>query len=182
MNYVPANPGVTPQHIVPEWYFLPFYAILRGVPDKLGGVILMFGAIVMLALLPWLDTSKVRSACYRPLYRQFIWIFAAVVIGLGYLGAMPPEGGYVIAVAHPDGALLRPLPDRPADSRPGRENQAAAGFDRRFGPRQGGRQARRPGRARQPPRRPRAEARRMMTMSMLQASMSAFRCCRSLGP
>ena len=97
VNYVPANPGVTPQHIVPEWYFLPFYAILRGVPDKLGGVILMFGAIVMLALLPWLDTSKVRSANYRPLYRQFIFIFAAVVIGLGYLGAMPPEGGYVIA-------------------------------------------------------------------------------------
>ena len=97
VNYVPANPGVTPQHIVPEWYFLPFYAILRGVPDKLGGVILMFGAIVMLALLPWLDTSKVRSANYRPLYRQFIYIFAAVVIGLGYLGAMPPEGGYVIA-------------------------------------------------------------------------------------
>jgi ubiquinol-cytochrome c reductase cytochrome b/c1 subunit len=97
VNYVPANPGVTPQHIVPEWYFLPFYAILRGIPDKLGGVILMFGAIVMLALMPWLDTSKVRSAVYRPLFRQFTIIFALVVIGLGYLGAMPPEGGYVIA-------------------------------------------------------------------------------------
>ncbi|MDQ0473646.1 cytochrome b [Labrys wisconsinensis] len=97
VNYVPADPGVTPQHIVPEWYFLPFYAILRGIPDKLSGVLLMFGAIVMLALLPWLDTSKVRSANYRPLYRQFIWIFGAVVVGLGYLGSQPPEGGYVIA-------------------------------------------------------------------------------------
>jgi quinol-cytochrome oxidoreductase complex cytochrome b subunit len=97
VNYVPADPGVTPQHIVPEWYFLPFYAILRGIPDKLSGVVLMFGSIAMLALLPWLDTSKVRSANYRPLYRQFIWIFGAVVVGLGYLGSQPPEGGYVIA-------------------------------------------------------------------------------------
>jgi ubiquinol-cytochrome c reductase cytochrome b/c1 subunit len=96
-NYIEANPGVTPAHIVPEWYFLPFYAILRAVPDKLGGVLLMFGSIVMLALLPWLDTSKVRSATYRPLFRQFFWIFAAVCVGLGYLGAMPAEGGYVIA-------------------------------------------------------------------------------------
>jgi ubiquinol-cytochrome c reductase cytochrome b/c1 subunit len=96
-NYIQANPGVTPAHIVPEWYFLPFYAILRGIPDKLGGVLLMFGSIVMLALLPWLDTSKVRSATYRPLYKQFFWIFVAVCIGLGYLGSKPPEGGYVIA-------------------------------------------------------------------------------------
>jgi ubiquinol-cytochrome c reductase cytochrome b subunit len=96
-NYIDANPGVTPSHIVPEWYFLPYYAILRGVPDKLGGVILMFGSIAVLAFLPWLDTSKVRSAVYRPLYRQFMFIFGAVVIGLGYLGSQPPEGGYVIA-------------------------------------------------------------------------------------
>ena len=66
-NYIPANPGVTPAHIVPEWYFLPFYAILRAVPDKLGGVIAMFGALVVLIFLPWLDGSKVRSAAYRPL-------------------------------------------------------------------------------------------------------------------
>src|SRR5262249_8514940 len=96
-NYIPANPGVTPSHIVPEWYFLPFYAILRGVPNKLGGVSLMFGSILMLALLPWLDTSKVRSATYRPLFKQFFWIFVAVCVGLGYLGSQPPEGGYVIA-------------------------------------------------------------------------------------
>jgi ubiquinol-cytochrome c reductase cytochrome b subunit len=96
-NYVEANPLVTPAHIVPEWYFLPFYAILRSIPDKLGGVICMFGAIAVLFLVPWLDTSKVRSANFRPLYRQFFWIIAAVSVGLGYLGAMPPEGGYVIA-------------------------------------------------------------------------------------
>jgi ubiquinol-cytochrome c reductase cytochrome b/c1 subunit len=96
-NYIEANPGVTPAHIVPEWYFLPYYAILRGVPSKLGGVVLMFGSIAILAFLPWLDTSKVRSAVYRPLFKQFTIIFALVVIGLGYLGAMPAEGGYVIA-------------------------------------------------------------------------------------
>lgn len=96
-NYVPANPGVTPSHIVPEWYFLPFYAILRAIPDKLGGVLAMGGAIVILAFLPWLDTSKVRSANYRPVYRIFFWIFVAVCIVLGWLGAKPAEGGYVLA-------------------------------------------------------------------------------------
>jgi ubiquinol-cytochrome c reductase cytochrome b subunit len=96
-NYIPANPAVTPAHIVPEWYFLPFYAILRAVPDKLGGVVAMFGAIVVLALVPWLDTSRVRSANYRPLYRQFFWLFVAVCVLLGWLGAKPAEGGYVIA-------------------------------------------------------------------------------------
>jgi ubiquinol-cytochrome c reductase cytochrome b subunit len=82
---------------VPEWYFLPFYAILRAIPDKLGGVIAMFGAIVALALVPWLDTSRVRSANYRPLYRQFFWIFGIVCVLLGWLGSKPPEGGYVLA-------------------------------------------------------------------------------------
>ncbi len=96
-NYIEANPLVTPAHIVPEWYFLPFYAILRAIPSKLGGVIAMFGSIAVLAFLPWLDTSKVRSAVYRPLYKQLFWVFAAVAVGLGYLGAMPAEGGYVIA-------------------------------------------------------------------------------------
>ena len=96
-NYIEADPLVTPAHIVPEWYFLPFYAILRAVPDKLGGVILMFGSIAVLFILPWLDTSKVRSGTYRPLFKQFFWIFAIVCVGLGYLGAMPAEGRYVIA-------------------------------------------------------------------------------------
>ena len=96
-NYIMANPLQTPPHIVPEWYFLPFYAILRAIPSKLGGVIFMFGAIVMLVLLPWLDTSKVRSAVYRPVYKILFWVFIACVIGLGYLGSQPPEGGAVLA-------------------------------------------------------------------------------------
>ncbi len=96
-NYIKANPLVTPAHIVPEWYLLPFYAILRAVPSKLGGVLLMFGSIGVLFILPWLDTSKVRSGAYRPLFKQFFWIFVVVCLGLGYLGAQPAEGGYVIA-------------------------------------------------------------------------------------
>ncbi len=96
-NYIPADPGVTPAHIVPEWYYLPFYAILRSIPNKLLGVIALFGSIILLAFLPWLDTSKVRSAKYRPLFRQFFWIFVATCLVLGWLGAMPAEGGYVIA-------------------------------------------------------------------------------------
>ena len=95
-NYIPANPAVTPAHIVPEWYFLPFYAILRAVPDKLGGVLLMFGAIAVLVFLPWLDTSKVKSATYRPLFRQFFWVFAIVCVLLGWVGAKPAEGGYIL--------------------------------------------------------------------------------------
>jgi ubiquinol-cytochrome c reductase cytochrome b/c1 subunit len=96
-NYIPANPAVTPAHIVPEWYYLPFYAILRAIPDKLLGVCALIGSIAILAFLPWLDTSKVKSARYRPLYRQFFWLFVATCIGLGWLGAKPAEGLYVIA-------------------------------------------------------------------------------------
>ena len=95
-NYIPANPLVTPEHIVPEWYLLPFYAILRAIPSKLGGVIFMFASIFILILLPWLDSSKVRSAAFRPLYKKFYWVLVAMVILLGYLGAKPPEGIYVI--------------------------------------------------------------------------------------
>jgi ubiquinol-cytochrome c reductase cytochrome b/c1 subunit len=96
-NYIPANPAVTPAHIVPEWYYLPFYAILRAIPNKLLGVIALFASIGILVFLPWLDSSKVRSARFRPLFRQFFWIFVAVCLGLGYLGAKPAEGGYVVA-------------------------------------------------------------------------------------
>src|ERR1700721_20981 len=96
-NYIMANPGQTPTHIVPEWYYLPFYAILRAIPNKLAGVCALGGAIVVLAFLPWLDTSRVRSANYRPAYRQFLFIFFAAVLGLGYLGSQEPTGGYVIA-------------------------------------------------------------------------------------
>jgi len=95
-NYIEANPMVTPSHIVPEWYLLPFYAILRSVPDKLGGVVVMFAAVFILMLLPWLDTSKVRSAVFRPLYKVFFWILVIDVIVLGYIGANPPEGMYLI--------------------------------------------------------------------------------------
>src|SRR5262249_3548044 len=70
-NFIPANPQVTPTHIVPEWYYLPFYAILRAIPSKLGGVTMLVLSIAILAFAPWLDTSKVRSARYRPLYKQF---------------------------------------------------------------------------------------------------------------
>jgi len=96
-NYIRANPMVTPQHIVPEWYFLPFYAILRAIPNKLLGVAAMFSAIAVLFFLPWLDRSKVKSGSYRPLFRQFFWILVGVSIGLGWLGSKPPEGVYVIA-------------------------------------------------------------------------------------
>lgn len=94
-NYIPANPLVTPAHIVPEWYFLPFYAILRAIPSKLGGVIAMFSAIIVLVFIPWLDTSRVRSTKYRPIYKWFFVLFLISCLALGYLGAKPAEGSYV---------------------------------------------------------------------------------------
>ena len=113
-NYLPANPLATPPHIVPEWYFLPFYAILRAVPDnfiggwvtnwmgfvifdaKLAGVLAMFGSIAVLFLLPWLDRSPVRSSRFRPLFRQFFWLFVIDCVVLGWVGANPAEGYFVI--------------------------------------------------------------------------------------
>ncbi len=95
-NYIPANPLSTPPHIVPEWYFLPFYAILRSIPDKLLGVLAMFGSILVLFVLPWLDTSRVRSAKFRPTYRVFFWIFLIDCAVLGYIGSQPPEGWKLI--------------------------------------------------------------------------------------
>ncbi len=86
-NYIPANPLVTPAHIVPEWYLLPFYAILRAIPNKLVGVVCLFSAIAVLAFLPWLDTSPVKSGKYRPVFRVFFWVFVAVCLGLGWLGS-----------------------------------------------------------------------------------------------
>jgi ubiquinol-cytochrome c reductase cytochrome b subunit len=94
-NYIPADPLVTPAHIVPEWYFLPFYAILRAVPDKLGGVVLMFGSVLVLFALPWLDRSRVRSGKYRPIFKQFYWLLVLDCIILGYVGAMPAEGIWI---------------------------------------------------------------------------------------
>src|SRR6201996_6349585 len=86
-NYIQANPLVTPAHIVPEWYFLPFYAILRAIPNKLMGVAAMGASILILFALPWLDTSKVRSMRYRPTARTFFWIFVATCFVLGFCGA-----------------------------------------------------------------------------------------------
>jgi ubiquinol-cytochrome c reductase cytochrome b/c1 subunit len=96
-NSIVANPGVTPAHIVPEWYYLPFYAILRSIPNKLAGVIALFSAIIVLAFLPWLDSAKTRSTRYRPLAKQFFWLFVVVCLVLGWLGGKPPEGIYVVA-------------------------------------------------------------------------------------
>ena len=95
-NYIPANALVTPPHIVPEWYFLPFYAILRSVPDKLGGVLLMFGAVAVLFVLPWLDTHPVRSARFRPWFRLVFWVLLADCLVLGWIGAKPMEVPYIL--------------------------------------------------------------------------------------
>ena len=130
-NYVPANPAVTPAHIVPEWYFLPFYAILRAVPDKLGGVILMFGSVLILAFAPWLDTSRVRSANYRPIYRQFFWLFLAVCVVLGWLGAKAAGRRLRHRGADLHGLLFRPLPHRHAAGRAVRDAAFPAGLDPR---------------------------------------------------
>ena len=94
-NYIPANPLQTPPHIVPEWYFLPFYAILRAIPSKLFGVIGMLGAIAVLFIVPWIDTSRIRSTSYRPIYKWFFWLFVITCIALGYLGAQAPDGWYL---------------------------------------------------------------------------------------
>ncbi|WP_374764902.1 cytochrome b [Yunchengibacter salinarum] len=103
-NYIPADPLVTPGSIVPEWYFLPFYAILRSItfdisimgvtliPAKLLGVIAMFGAIIVLFFLPWLDTSKVRSGNYRPVFRVFFWVLVVDLVLLTVVGGKKPEG------------------------------------------------------------------------------------------
>ncbi|MER0239472.1 cytochrome b N-terminal domain-containing protein [Fulvimarina sp. MAC8] len=100
-NYIEANSLATPSHIVPEWYFLPFYAMLRAITfnigpidSKLGGVLVMFGSIIILFFLPWLDTSRVRSTAFRPVYKFFFWFFVADCIFLGWLGAKPAEGVY----------------------------------------------------------------------------------------
>ncbi len=102
-NYIAANPLSTPAHIVPEWYFWPFYAILRaftgnflGIDAKLWGVIAMFASIALLFFLPWLDRSPVRSATYRPLYRKFFWVLLADIALLGVCGVMPAEQPWII--------------------------------------------------------------------------------------
>ncbi len=119
-NYIPANPLATPAHIVPEWYFWPFYAILRAftvdfiLPAKLWGVLAMFGSILILFFLPWLDKSPVRSGSYRPVFKRFFWLLIADIVdprlvrrrcGDPDLRRGQPAGG---------GILFRALPHHPA--------------------------------------------------------------------
>jgi len=94
-NYIPANPLVTPAHIVPEWYFLPFYAILRSIPDKLGGVVAMVAAILILLLLPVINTSEIRSSKFRPLYGMAYWFLVSDFLILGWIGQQPVETPYL---------------------------------------------------------------------------------------
>jgi ubiquinol-cytochrome c reductase cytochrome b/c1 subunit len=131
-NWIPANPLQTPAEIVPEWYLLPFYAILRSVPNKLAGVLLMFSAIAVLFVVPWLDTSPVRSAKFRPIYRVLFWVHIVSCIALGAVGAHRPEGVWVIVgrvatvyyflhflvILPALGKLERPLPLPESISRP----------------------------------------------------------------
>ena len=95
-NYIPADPMMTPSHIVPNWYLAAFYAILRAIPDKLGGVALMFGALAILFFLPWLDRSKIRSCSFRPLYKWFMMLFFINFFILSYVGLKPAEGTYLL--------------------------------------------------------------------------------------
>ena len=95
-NYIPADPMMTPAHIVPNWYLASFYAILRAIPDKLGGVALMFGAILVLFFLPWLDRSKTRSCTFRPIYKWFMILFFIDFFVLSYVGLKPAEGVYLL--------------------------------------------------------------------------------------
>jgi len=94
-NYIPANPMSTPAHIVPEWYFLPFYAILRSVPNKLGGVIAMIGAILILIILPIISCSEVRSNKFRLFFKYIYWFFVGDFILLGWIGQKPVESPYI---------------------------------------------------------------------------------------
>ena len=95
-NYIPADPLVTPHLIIPEWYLLPYYTILKAVPHKLLGVVAMVASIAVLFLMPWLDRSPVRSGRYRPLLKGFFWLLVIDCLVLGYLGAKPAEGAYIV--------------------------------------------------------------------------------------
>jgi ubiquinol-cytochrome c reductase cytochrome b subunit len=90
-NYILANPMVTPAHIVPEWYFLPFYAVLRSIPDKFGGVLAMGAAIAVLFVLPWTSRAELRSMQFRPVSKLVFWLWAANFVYLGILGGLPAD-------------------------------------------------------------------------------------------
>jgi ubiquinol-cytochrome c reductase cytochrome b subunit len=94
-NYIPADPLHTPAHIVPEWYFLPFYAILRSIPNKLGGVVAMFGSLLILLVIPFINTSEIRSTSFRPIFKIFYWILVADFLILGWVGQKPVTDEYI---------------------------------------------------------------------------------------
>jgi ubiquinol-cytochrome c reductase cytochrome b subunit len=93
-NYIEANPMKTPLHIVPEWYFLPFYAILRSIPNKIGGVIGMFGSLVILLTIPFTNSSEIRSTAFRPIFKVAYWLLVVAFLLLGWVGQMPVEYPY----------------------------------------------------------------------------------------
>ena len=95
-NYIPADCLHTPAHIVPEWYFLPFYAVLRSIPDKLGGVAAMGGSLIVLFLIPFTNTSKIRSTTFRPLFKVFYWLLVADFVILGWVGQKPVKDTYIL--------------------------------------------------------------------------------------
>jgi len=95
-NYIPADPMQTPPHIVPEWYFLPFYAILRSIPDKLGGVLAMGGSLIVLFFIPFLNTSEIRSTDFRPIFKFFFWVLVVVFLLLGWIGQKPVTDTYIL--------------------------------------------------------------------------------------
>lgn len=95
-NYIPANPLVTPTHIQPEWYFLPYYAILRSIPNKLLGVIAMFAAILILLAMPFLDESRIRGSQFRPFMKIIFWLFISNFVLLGWIGAKPVSDPYIM--------------------------------------------------------------------------------------
>lgn len=94
-NFINANPIVTPAHIVPEWYFLPFYAILRSIPHKLGGVIAIFGSLVCFLFLPFMNSSEVSSTSFRPFFKKLFWLFLVNCFLLGYIGMQVVESPYI---------------------------------------------------------------------------------------
>ena len=132
-NYNIANPLVTPAHVVPEWYLLPFYAMLRAIPNKLLGVIALVAAIVVLFFLPWLDRNPVKSAKYRPAFRFFFWVFVAICIGLGWIGSQEPTDALSLIARFLTlgyfGFFLVIMPLLEFH----REDEAHPGFDRRCG-------------------------------------------------
>jgi len=93
-NYIPANPMKTPLHIVPEWYFLPFYAILRSIPNKIGGVIAMFGSLLVLLIIPFTNSSEIRSTLFRPIFKILYWLLVVSFLILGWIGQMPVDYPY----------------------------------------------------------------------------------------